>query len=96
VVVWWWCGGVVVWWCGGFITDYKTTPTKVVLSCFGLLVGLWQLRISIPQSFYCMQSSSGNKRSVRVQSGLSARLVDEKELVDKNYHKFKGFLNRND
>jgi hypothetical protein len=28
--------------CGGFITDYKTTPTKVVLSCFGLLVGLWQ------------------------------------------------------
>jgi hypothetical protein len=39
-------GVVVVWfgvvWCGGFITDYKTTPTKVVLSCFGLLVGLWQ------------------------------------------------------
>ena len=33
---------VVVWWCGGFITDYKTTSTKVVLSCFGLLVGLWQ------------------------------------------------------
>jgi hypothetical protein len=57
---------------------------------------VYKLRISIPQSFYCMQSSSGNKRSVRVQSGLSARLVDEKELVDKNYHKFKGFLNRND
>jgi hypothetical protein len=36
VVVWWWCGG-------GFFTDYNTTPTKVVLSCFGLLVGLWQL-----------------------------------------------------
>jgi hypothetical protein len=38
VVVWWW------WWCGGggFFTDYNTTPTKVVLSCFGLLVGLWQ------------------------------------------------------
>jgi hypothetical protein len=34
--------GVVVVWCGGFITDYKTTPTKDVLSCFGLLVGLWQ------------------------------------------------------
>jgi hypothetical protein len=38
--------GVVVWWCGGggggFFTDYNTTPTKVVLSCFGLLVGLWQ------------------------------------------------------
>jgi hypothetical protein len=33
---------VVVWWCGGFFTDYNTTPTKVVLSCFGLLVGLWQ------------------------------------------------------
>jgi hypothetical protein len=28
-----WCGGGVVWWCG-FLTDYKTTPTKVVLSCF--------------------------------------------------------------
>jgi hypothetical protein len=41
VVVVWWCGGVV-WWCG-FFTDYNTTPTKVVLSCFGLLVGLWQL-----------------------------------------------------
>jgi hypothetical protein len=33
---------VVVWWCGGFFTDNNTTPTKVVLSCFGLLVGLWQ------------------------------------------------------
>jgi hypothetical protein len=32
---------VVVVWCG-FFTDYNTTPTKVVLSCFGLLVGLWQ------------------------------------------------------
>ena len=32
--------GVVVW-CG-FLTDYKTSPTKVVLSCFGLLDGLWQ------------------------------------------------------
>jgi hypothetical protein len=32
-----WCGG------GGFFTDNNTTPTKVVLSCFGLLVGLWQL-----------------------------------------------------
>jgi hypothetical protein len=28
--------------CGGSFTDYKTTPTKVVLVCFGLLVGLWQ------------------------------------------------------
>jgi hypothetical protein len=38
--VWWWCGGggVVV----DFLTDNITTPTKVVLSCFGLLVGLWQ------------------------------------------------------
>jgi hypothetical protein len=26
-----------------FLTDNNTTPTKVVLSCFGLLVGLWQL-----------------------------------------------------
>jgi hypothetical protein len=30
-----------------FLTDNITTPTKVVLSCFGLLVGLWQyMRIS--------------------------------------------------
>jgi hypothetical protein len=35
VVVWSWCGG-------GFFTDNNTTPTKVVLSCFVLLVGLWQ------------------------------------------------------
>jgi hypothetical protein len=27
-----------------FFTDYNTTP-KVVLSCFGLLVGLWQYYI---------------------------------------------------
>jgi hypothetical protein len=33
-----WCGGVV------FLTDNNTTPTKVVLSCFGLLVGLWQYK----------------------------------------------------
>jgi hypothetical protein len=25
-----------------FFTDNNTTPTKVELSCFGLLVGLWQ------------------------------------------------------
>jgi hypothetical protein len=36
VVVVWWCGG------GGFLTDNNTTSTKVVLSCFGLLVELWQ------------------------------------------------------
>jgi hypothetical protein len=35
-VVWWW-------WCGVFFTDNNTTPTKVVLSWFGLSVGLWQL-----------------------------------------------------
>ena len=40
MVVWWTCGGG-----GGFVTDYNTTPTKVVLSSFGLLVGLWQQEI---------------------------------------------------
>jgi hypothetical protein len=30
---------VVVWF---LLTDNNTTPTNVVLSCFGLLVGLWQ------------------------------------------------------
>jgi hypothetical protein len=34
---------LVVWWF--FLTDNTTTPTKVVLSCFGLLVGLWQLYV---------------------------------------------------
>jgi hypothetical protein len=39
----WLCGGVG---CGGlFLTDNNITPTIVVLSCFGLLVGLWQLGI---------------------------------------------------
>ena len=28
-----------------FLTDNNTTPTKVVLSCFGLLVGLWQFNL---------------------------------------------------
>jgi hypothetical protein len=40
-----WCGGgggVVVVVVVVFLTDNITTPTKVVLSCFGLLVGLWQ------------------------------------------------------
>ena len=27
--------------------DIKTTPTKVVLNCFGLLVGLWQLFVHL-------------------------------------------------
>jgi hypothetical protein len=41
--------GVVVWWCGVvvFLTDYNTTPTKVVLSCFGLLIGFWQYMNSL-------------------------------------------------
>ena len=39
---WWWCGGVVV--VVDFLTDNNTTTTKVVLSCFGLLVGLWQFQ----------------------------------------------------
>jgi hypothetical protein len=42
-----WCGG------GGFFTDNNTTPTKVVLSCFGLLVGLWQ---------YLTQTAKMNQR----------------------------------
>ena len=29
-----------------FLTDNNTTPEKVVLSCFGLLIGLWQLLAS--------------------------------------------------
>jgi hypothetical protein len=29
---------------GGFFTDYNTTPTKVVLNFFLLLVGLWQFK----------------------------------------------------
>ena len=34
--------GLVVW-CGVvFLTDTNTTPTKIVLGFFGLLVGLWQ------------------------------------------------------
>ena len=44
-----WCVGVVVWLCvgvvvvwSGFFNDFNTTPSKVVFSCFGLLVGLWQ------------------------------------------------------
>ena len=36
-------GPSVWWWWSGFLTDNNTTPTKVVLNCFGLLVGLWQL-----------------------------------------------------
>ena len=38
----WFCGGGVVW----FFTDYDATPIKVVLHCFGLLVGLCQMDIS--------------------------------------------------
>ena len=38
VVVWCGVGGMV------FFTNNNTTPTKVVLSCFGLLVVLWQFQ----------------------------------------------------
>jgi hypothetical protein len=41
----WWCGGGVV----VFLTDNNTSPTKVVLSCFELLVGLWQFRFRLQQ-----------------------------------------------
>jgi hypothetical protein len=41
-VVWWWW-----WWFGVFFTVNNTTPTKVVLCCFGLLVGLWQFIITV-------------------------------------------------
>ena len=37
-----WCGLAVVV-VVVFLTDNITIPTKVVLSCFGLLVGLWQV-----------------------------------------------------
>ena len=33
-------------WCG-FLTNNNTTPTKVVLICFGLLVGLWQYLVDV-------------------------------------------------
>ena len=32
-----------------FSTDNNTTLTKVVLSCFGLLVGLWQFVVIGPR-----------------------------------------------
>jgi hypothetical protein len=38
-------GGV---WCGVVsLSDTNTTPTKIVLSCFGLLVGLWQYKLNV-------------------------------------------------
>ena len=47
-------------WCF-FLIDDITTPTKVVLSCFGLLVGLWQYTSLIQQHLnlfiYLTQSS---------------------------------------
>jgi hypothetical protein len=56
-VWWWWCGG------GGFFTDYNTTPTKVVLSCFGLLVGLWQYRIKSPILLIIVQQISMTQKA---------------------------------
>jgi hypothetical protein len=51
-----WCGGggsgvvvVVVW---GYLNNNNTTPTKVVLKCFGLLVGLWQIDGSLKKTVY--------------------------------------------
>jgi steroid 5-alpha reductase family enzyme len=44
VMTLWWCGVVVV--VVVFLTDNNNTPTKLVLSCFGLLVGLWQYRLT--------------------------------------------------
>ena len=52
--------GVVVW-CGVvFLTNNNTTPTKVVLSCFGLLVGLWQLEAMLKICFRSCRIEIGN------------------------------------
>ena len=39
-----------------FLTDNNTTPTKVVLSCFGLLVGLWQLLLNLIPCSLCLHA----------------------------------------
>jgi hypothetical protein len=44
-----------------FLTDYNTTPTKVVLICFGLLVGLWQFKSEITASLTALTSNTGSK-----------------------------------
>ena len=41
---------MVVWF---FLTDNNTTLTKVVLSCFGVLVGLWQ-QLSLYMDEICL------------------------------------------
>ena len=56
--------GVVVWWCG-FLTDYKTTPTKVVLSCFGLSVGLWQFNLILVFAFQFVSYKLGQVSSFK-------------------------------
>ena len=43
------------WFFLGFFTVNNTTPKKVVLSCFGLLVWLWQLRNGLTVAvFMCL------------------------------------------
>ena len=71
----WWCGAVVL--CGGFLTDNNTTHTKVVLSCFGLLVGLlqyWFFYFFINISFLLVEldtnlSEDTNKKNIFIFEG---------------------------
>ena len=60
--------GVVVF----ILTDNKTTPTKVVFSCFGLLVGLWQLEAD---------TSSNNANYLNVKEELPETIIDDQMKV---------------
>jgi hypothetical protein len=49
-------------WCG-FLTNNNTIPTKVVLNCFGLLVGSWQLK-GCTLFGWCMSSGGGGGEEI--------------------------------
>ena len=51
-----------------FLTDNNTTPTKVVLGCFGLLVGLWQLEVCFLSYYKPLLASGCNANSSRSTS----------------------------
>ena len=63
----------MVWWCGCFLTDNNTKPTKVVLSCFGLLVGLWQYDIKKAEDDNINVDMNDTVKSDNVEEILSSK-----------------------
>jgi hypothetical protein len=63
-----------------FLTDNSTTPTKVVLSCFGLLVGLWQLGQKCKSMEQEVENLTGEITALKVELDKKTEAVEPEKL----------------